>query len=123
MDKKPQGIPGTIQTMKHYITYAIIISIAAHLSIAARTEIARKDTLLDLADRKAAIDSDQIRDLLAEVRNLVSSQSSEKSGAYVAGIMDAMNRPDHYNEIWHEGYNRGQDVRGQMTKSGEVAAK
>ncbi len=72
---------------------------------------------LGFAEQKEKIDNDQIRDLMDAVREKERQQEVVKGQGYVAGILDAIKREDHYMTIWHDGYNRGSEVREQVAEA------
>lgn len=62
---------------------------------------------VSLLEKENNIEKEEIRDLLFQL----SQNSLEKEAIgvkhYVAGVVDTINKPDYFREIWHSGYDRG----------------
>jgi hypothetical protein len=62
---------------------------------------------LRLITAAKAIADDQVRELNMNLVRAYSEQDSASIRGFIQGVVDAVNRPDHYTSIWHDGYNRG----------------
>lgn len=87
------------------------LALAGHswIHLQAKTE-SLKETV-SLIDQARKIDNDQIRDLMHELRATHQITEAEKTRYFVLGALDHMHQPEHYSEIWHDGYNRGTEVQ------------
>jgi hypothetical protein len=68
------------------------------------------------------IADEQIRDLTYELQNSRIDEGAIQTRWFVAGIAAAMNRPDSYAEIWHDGYDRGVAVQQAAHEAEKTAA-
>lgn len=65
---------------------------------------------LRLSEKNKEISNDQIEDLMYTVSKLESEKNSISTQYFIAGVLDTLKNKDHYNEVWHDGYNRGENV-------------
>jgi hypothetical protein len=70
-------------------------------------EISRLRFQLDLTERSKSIANDQIDELMYIVSNLRAEKESTATQSFVAGVVEAVKDKNHYDAIWHDGYNRG----------------
>jgi hypothetical protein len=77
-------------------------------------------SLIEIDKRIQKIDRDQIRDLLYDNQKLISENQTTATTNFVSGVIDYMNRKDIYNQIWHDGYNRGNQVLKDSQESSSV---
>lgn len=87
------------------------ITLFGHYAIRNHYETKRLEQIVQLSDKARQIESETIRDLMHANRRLGEEHAAEKNSAYVAGVVTAINNPDHYNAIWHAGYDRGTEVQ------------
>ena len=92
-------------------------TVAAHYSIFEFTQSQRLKFEIELLQKKEKIDNDQIRDLMYSLQDQKSNNEMVKAQGYVAGILDGIKHEDHYMTIWHDGYNRGSEVRQQVAEA------
>lgn len=101
MDKKP--------------VYALLgiclASVAIHYYIYSENKVERLESVIEYSDRAREIADDQIRDLMYELK--IAKSESEMVGTrnYVSGVVETLSRPEHYEQIWHDGYDRGTEVQ------------
>lgn len=69
----------------------------------------RQDNILHKQARD--LESETIRDLMYELDQLRLSANLQHHRGYVAGVVDSVNKPDYYSEVWHSGYSRGTEVQ------------
>jgi len=66
-------------------------------------------------------------DQITELQYLLTAQrvdlESERTRSYVSGVVDSITRPDHANEIWHAGYDRGQAVQQYADQIDKAATR
>lgn len=103
--------------MKAFVAAIAVLTLMGHYCIYSHSHIKDLEVQLNFADQKEKIDNDQIRDLMDQVRQVNSQQEVIKAQGYVAGILDGIKREDHYMTIWHDGYNRGSEVRQQVAEA------
>ena len=102
--------------MKNVIIAVAVGTLFGHYFLNAESEKAQLRQALDISDQKYDIANDQIRDLMYSIRATSNESGAEKQAGYIAGILDGINREDHHLAIWHDGYNRGNDVQVEMAK-------
>lgn len=101
------------------VTYFLLIAVgtlAGHYYIYTEGRINRLQSMLNIVEQKDKINNDQVVELMNKLREFQTEKEATKSASYVAGVLDMLSRPDHYNAIWHNGYDRGTDVQQQMAK-------
>ena len=103
--------------MKLFIASVAIATLALHFGIYAFTKADSLQMQLNIAQQKEKIDNDQIRDLLYQTKDQEREKDSAKAQGYLAGIMEGIIRKDYWSQVWHEGYNRGSEVREQIAES------
>lgn len=57
------------------------------------------------------IEAETIRDLMYDLDQLQLSANLQHNRGYVSGVVDSVNKPDYYSEVWHSGYSRGAEVQ------------
>ena len=72
-----------------------------------RTEIRMQDVARGLCE-------DQIVDLTFHLREALANQSNAETRGFVAGASAVLDNRNHYEALWHEGYDRGQLVGMEM---------
>lgn len=65
---------------------------------------------LRISESSNRIASDQIGDLTYQLLQRNSEKEFTGMREFVAGAVDALRRPEYYNEVWHAGYDRGAAV-------------
>lgn len=74
---------------------------------------------ISLLERENNIEKEEIRDLLFQL----SQNNAEKEAIgvkhYVSGVVDTINKPDYFREIWHSGYDRGSANQQYVDQSKE----
>lgn len=108
--------------MKNLQTTLTIASIAiltlfAHYIIYSQNQIQSLRQVITLLDTSKQIEVDNVRDLIYSNQLLNQKLENKNTASYVAGIIDATQRPDHHNEIWHDGYNRGTETQIMVQES------
>lgn len=73
--------------------------------------INRLEQEVRLAQKAKDIDSDNIRDILYELNQAKTENQFLGSKQFVAGVVEAIAKPERYSEIWHSGYDRGASVQ------------
>ena len=100
--------------MKNIHYFFILLAAATlfgHYAIRNHYEIKRLEQVVQLSDKARQIESETIRDLMHANRRIGEQNEAEKNAAYVSGVVATINKPDHYNAIWHAGYDRGTEVQ------------
>lgn len=65
---------------------------------------------LRLSEKTKKIADDQISELMYTNSTIKAEMESVATRNYTAGVVDAINNRDHFNAIWHDGYNRGENT-------------
>ena len=65
---------------------------------------------VEIVNQSNQIEKGLIQDLIIQLSNAKNDNSTIGSQQFVAGIMAAIQNPNHYAEIWHHGYDRGSNV-------------
>lgn len=87
------------------------ITLVGHVYIASSNQTNRMKQELELSEKARRIESDQVRDLMFVLQEKQNDAQNVASRNFVAGAIDAMQRKDHYDKIWHAGYDRGTEVQ------------
>jgi len=98
------------KTLAVYVGVAIA-TLIGHYTLNTQREISNLEVLVKAADQKERIQADQIRELIAGLQQANQKNETLKTEGYVAGVSDAINKPDHFMAIWHQGYDRGAAVQ------------
>ena len=69
-----------------------------------------------LSDEAKKLADDQINELNYTVYRLTTEREGEATRQFVLGVVQALKNKDHYNAIWHEGYNAGEAVAEYATQ-------
>lgn len=87
----------------HFVCVQIILFQHAHITTLQQN--------LQLSHRAKEIESDQVVDLVNQLAQTRLEQSINDVKQFVAGVVATVNKPDHYSEVWHAGYDRGAAVQ------------
>lgn len=98
----------------------IAASLILHYGIYLHWKIDYQTQEIFLMEQGRKIQDDQIRDLVMASQQNDSRVESAKTEGYVAGTIDAINKKDHYNAIWHHGYDRGVAVQMEAEASNKL---
>lgn len=101
------------KTLVVYVGVAIA-TLLGHYTLWTQRRISDMEFLLNAADQKEKIQDDQVNELIASLQQANRTNDSYKTEGYVAGMLDVINKPDHYMSIWHNGYDRGSAVQTDM---------
>lgn len=63
---------------------------------------------LHVSEASNRIASDQITDLQYQLTNMQSQSEFHEAKGFISGAIDSLKRPDYYSQIWHDGYERGE---------------
>ena len=66
---------------------------------------------LAIMQKAKEIEQDQSLDLMYQLTQAKLENSSLATKYFVAGVVEAVSKPDRYSEIWHSGYDRGTAVQ------------
>jgi hypothetical protein len=66
---------------------------------------------LRLSQRAKDIETDQSIDLMHQLTQAKLENSTLATKYFVAGVVEAVSKPDRYAEVWHAGYDRGTAVQ------------
>jgi hypothetical protein len=66
---------------------------------------------LALTQKAKEIEQDQSQDLMYQLTQAKLENESLATKYFVAGVVEAVSKPDRYAEIWHAGYDRGTAVQ------------
>lgn len=107
------------KTLGAYIVVTVV-TIVAHYGINLHNRVHQMEMLVKLNGERERIQNDQIQELISLVHNNNQKVESAKTEGYVAGVIDATNRPDHYQAVWHNGYDRGTEVQKDVSSIGSA---
>lgn len=96
-----------------------VATLFGHYLINVHNEIRQLKFLLSAADQKDRIQTDQVAELISDLRSAEMRNQGSRTEGYVAGVTDMIQKPDYYNTIWHNGYSRGSDVAAEAIKAGQ----
>ena len=97
--------------------FSVILAIANALLICGLVFVGQHNQINSLRGEVRAYQQMQkiSDDQMSELQYLLMAQrvdlEAERTRSYVSGVVDSVTRPDHANEIWHAGYDRGQAVQ------------
>ncbi|MDF2421381.1 MAG: hypothetical protein OPY06_00015 [Nitrosopumilus sp.] len=94
-------------------------TLAGHSYIHQQHRIHILEQNLSLSDQARKIDSDQIRDLFYANQQLNAEKESISTRSYVSGVASVIDNKEHFDKIWHDGYDRGTEVQMLAYKSEE----
>lgn len=94
-----------------WIVLVCVVTIFGHVVINYQKENSDLKREIVLIQKAKDIESDQVRDLMYSLQNEQSKNESIASRNFVHGVVEALNRPDYYQKIWHAGYTRGTDTQ------------
>jgi outer membrane murein-binding lipoprotein Lpp len=101
---------------------AVIFAVALlQVGMSQWTEIQSLKREIGLIEAAKDILEDQSRDLAASVTRLTSESEAAATRNFVLGVMSANKKPNEYDSVWHDGYNRGMQVQQQYTSKEESA--
>ena len=72
-----------------------LASVAIHYYIYSENKVERLESIVEYSDRASE---------MVGTRN------------YVSGVVETLSRPEHYEQIWHDGYDRGTEVQIMASK-------
>lgn len=96
--------------MKNNIWSLILLSTVAlglQVMLFQHQQISSLRQELRIVQKSKEIEQDQSQELMFQLTQAKIENSALATKYYVAGVVDAVNKPDHYSEIWHAGYDRG----------------
>lgn len=70
-------------------------------------EVSRLRFQLEICEKSKSIANEQIDELMYIVSNLRTEKENVSTQSFVAGVVEAIKDKNHYDAIWHDGYNRG----------------
>jgi len=108
--------------MKNTLIFLAVLTLFGHYAIQTHFETKRLEQIIGLSDKALKIEADTIRDLMYSNRQTTERYEAEKNASYVSGVVATLTKPDHYNAIWHDGYDRGTEVQ-LMAQESEASQK
>ena len=93
-----------------------IVVCAAQVIISQSAEIASLHRELRLASQAQSLSISQAQELYYELTQATLAAETIGTRQYVAGVVDTVDKPDRYTEIWHSGYDRGCAVQSYADK-------
>lgn len=94
-----------------WIISVICVASGIHSYIFHQNQIELLKQTVILSEKARSIESDQVRDLMYALQTQQSEQETTATQNYVAGIVESLKRTEHYEQIWHDGYERGTEVQ------------
>jgi hypothetical protein len=100
-------------------TFALYVGVAiatliGHYALNNQRQMASLEVLVKAGDQKDRIQTDQIRELIYNLQQASQKNETSRNEGFIAGVIDAMQKPDHYMAIWHNGYDRGSEVQKEV---------
>lgn len=95
--------------MKNNWAIALIATVALSLQVILfqYQQISSLRQELRITQKAKEIEQDQSQELMFQLSQAKMENSSLSTKYFVAGIVEAVTKPEHYSEIWHAGYDRG----------------
>ncbi len=94
------------RTLAVYVAL-LAATLVAHYGINLNNRLYQMEMLVKLNDERERIQNDQVQELLSAVQNSTQKIEAARTEGFVSGVVNATNKPDHYQAIWHNGYDRG----------------
>jgi len=60
-----------------------------------------------LLEKSKSIEVDQSQDLMYQLTQMKTQLEAGGTQQFVAGVVEAISKPDHLTELWHNGYDHG----------------
>lgn len=109
--------------MKNNLTIAAIATLALLLQVILfqHQRISSLNQELRITQKAKEIEQDQSQELMFQLSQSKMENSAMATKYFVAGVVEAVTKPEHYSEIWHAGYDRGAATQdyARYTKSKE----
>lgn len=105
------------KTLVVYVGVAVA-TLFGHLMLNNQRKIDNLEVLAKAGYAKEKIQDDSIRELIAALQQANYKNETIRSEGYVSGVVDAVNKPNYYADIWHKGYDRGASVQEEVMKVG-----
>jgi hypothetical protein len=71
---------------------------------------------LKISEKAKEIEEDQTQDLMYQLTQHKIESEALATKYFVAGVVEAISKPDRFSEIWHSGYDRGSSVQQYADK-------
>lgn len=88
-----------------------VVTISVHIQIHTHNRTLILEESVKLVEQARKIEHDEVRDLMYMLQDEKGRSESVATTSFVAGVVDTLNRPEYYQEIWHSGYDRGTEVQ------------
>jgi len=99
-----------MKSMPWFIVVCVVTLFGhAHIYTSNQTKMLKEN--VKLTEQARQIEHDEVRDLMFALQEERGKNEVVAAQSFVAGVVDTLNRPDHYQEIWHSGYDRGTEVQ------------
>lgn len=110
---------------KDYLLAIALVTVFAHYILYSQTKISALQNNIDLANTALSIEEESVRDLIYANTLLAQEKESIAAKSYVSGIVNSIKSEDHdhYNKIWHDGYDRGSEVQLENISKDKAIAK
>lgn len=89
----------------------LVATLAVHYGLYLNQRVYQMEMLVKLSGERERIQNDQVQELLSMTQHTNQRVESARTEGFVAGIVDGTNKPDHYQAVWHNGYDRGTAVQ------------
>lgn len=96
---------------KQFVVGIAVLTLFGHVLIVQNNRLEQMKIGSELSERAEQINNDQIRDLLAAIQQLKTEKESIANQSFVSGVVSTLQDHDHYDRIWHDGYDRGTEVQ------------
>lgn len=100
-------------------SFAVVALAIGQIALTQHNLITMLRQEISLLEKENNIEKEEIRDLLFQLAQ--NSLEKEAIGVkhYVSGVVDTINKPDYFREIWHSGYDRGSANQQYVNQSKE----
>jgi len=97
----------------------IVVAVIGQIALTQHNLITMLKQEISLLERENNIEKEEIRDLLFQLSQNKIEKEAIGVKHYVSGVVDTINKPDYFREIWHSGYDRGSANQQYVDQSKE----
>jgi hypothetical protein len=96
-----------VKTNPWMVATAAISFLSLQIIIFQLFAINRLHEEIRISEKAKSIENDQSQELMYQLTQMKAEMEAAGTRQFVAGVVEAVSKPDHFTEIWHNGYDRG----------------
>jgi len=104
-----------------WIIAVCAMTLTGHMYLYSTHKVETLKQTVELSEKARQIENDQVRDLMYALQQEKDKNIAIQTQSFVAGVLDAIENKDRYQQVWHAGYDRGTEVQmlADQTKPAE----